>query len=594
MIYDDDGDDSKDDFSGIDQATLDAVAKSHPNLMAQEMLRDIARIAKASVKNDTFKEKSSSSGSLTLETGQKEIKRSSPNLKTPAVNGGVRSGGQSKVIEEQMRSKFIPTSGPPVAEMMVRIPPGMHGHVPNQTMKLPLQVASMPVPMTADAIEVSSIRNVKTEGAEMAYLAQRRPESALTVEPVPVEVERGAPRKSRKGTPVKLCATPPSSGLDLSNVRRQICSESLDIGYDEDLDETSQPLSEPDIEVSSASNEPISMNIGTMRVPIRPIHKETMHSRKSLSNGTKSMSKSPPRMSGGGGEPNLLDLTGSGRNSTTDRQDIMAAVAESNIMKTMDRVQTLLLNGKDYEIVPIGNGRWITRNEYELLKELCTVDKILPVSSHMSVPKSCLVKDNVEVENMSSDIPISDSSKVSGGAESSPIEIDDSGDLPNQKWCSNMEAAASPKVTSEVAMETQEGGKESDQSKASDYRNAGDKEAAETDHSGESADSSQGQKHKIDDNEEEEEEVKQNGSPKRRKSGENENEKTDPEKENNPALEYESNNAENSGKVKQVETDKSVEGKEDGSKDENDSAILKEGDPGFPLLKELLKPPHAV
>ena len=34
------------------------------------------------------------------------------------------------------------------------------------------------------------------------------------------------------------------------------------------------------------------------------------------------------------------------------------------------RSQTLLLNGKKYEIVPLGDGRWISQNEYELLQGL--------------------------------------------------------------------------------------------------------------------------------------------------------------------------------------------------------------------------------
>lgn len=39
---------------------------------------------------------------------------------------------------------------------------------------------------------------------------------------------------------------------------------------------------------------------------------------------------------------------------------------EEPIMET----QILLLNGKEYEIVPVGEGRWITKNEYELLQGL--------------------------------------------------------------------------------------------------------------------------------------------------------------------------------------------------------------------------------
>lgn len=65
-----------------------------------------------------------------------------------------------------------------------------------------------------------------------------------------------------------------------------------------------------------------------------------------------------------------FDLSGSGRATSTDKQNMMVLVAGSDPANTLSQVQTLVLNGRDYEIVPIGNGQWITRNEYELMREL--------------------------------------------------------------------------------------------------------------------------------------------------------------------------------------------------------------------------------
>ena len=53
------------------------------------------------------------------------------------------------------------------------------------------------------------------------------------------------------------------------------------------------------------------------------------------------------------------------------------------------RSQTLLLNGKKYEIVPLGDGRWISQNEYELLQGLGGIsdnEKLTKSSNLETVP----------------------------------------------------------------------------------------------------------------------------------------------------------------------------------------------------------------
>ena len=53
----------------------------------------------------------------------------------------------------------------------------------------------------------------------------------------------------------------------------------------------------------------------------------------------------------------------------------MKPVANSNAEDALTKVETLRLNDKQYEIVPLGNKQWITRNEYEIMKELSAVQK---------------------------------------------------------------------------------------------------------------------------------------------------------------------------------------------------------------------------
>ena len=66
-----------------------------------------------------------------------------------------------------------------------------------------------------------------------------------------------------------------------------------------------------------------------------------------------------------------------------EKQLIFKRVCSTDAQQTLAKTQTLLLNGKRYEIVPVGDGRWITRNEYEMMRELHT----LQVNAGMSSPK---------------------------------------------------------------------------------------------------------------------------------------------------------------------------------------------------------------
>ena len=55
------------------------------------------------------------------------------------------------------------------------------------------------------------------------------------------------------------------------------------------------------------------------------------------------------------------------------QMETMLDKLDTTISKSLDttpQVQTLILNGKEYEIVPIGDGRWISKNEYDLRKGL--------------------------------------------------------------------------------------------------------------------------------------------------------------------------------------------------------------------------------
>ena len=133
-------------------------------------------------------------------------------------------------------------------------------------------------------------------------------------------------RKPRKGTPVKLCTTPPA----VHNV----------------LPTASRNLSNFTVNQQSVTN----------------LSKENVHGMVQTSLVQNPTSVSTTK-SGAEGSP--LDLTRSPEASATTNS------VENAILNS----QVLMLNGKRFEIVPLGDGRWVTRNEYEIMKCLEHVRK---------------------------------------------------------------------------------------------------------------------------------------------------------------------------------------------------------------------------
>ena len=177
--------------------------------------------------------------------------------------------------------------------------------------------------------------------------------------------EAGVSRKPRKGTPVKLCHTPLTKGLpnEGSPVSRQVFPE-MSTSYETALTTSSFHDNSPKggnstEDLTKATNGTMkdagNFNIGTMRIPIHKPSKES----------PRAMLKSSSNPS-----PSLPTVTQPDEKNT---EDIIEAVANSNAQQTLAKVETLRLNDKQYEIVPLGNKQWITRNEYEIMKELYAV-----------------------------------------------------------------------------------------------------------------------------------------------------------------------------------------------------------------------------
>jgi hypothetical protein len=149
-------------------------------------------------------------------------------------------------------------------------------------------------------------------------------------------------RKPRKGTPVKFCPVAESESLAKNNMDRK------------DEDSMSRSSSQEDLNADSKLDDEEA--IKKMKVPIKPLHKEkeaSSHSRKS---------SAPTRIS-------ETPLNNTGFDSGDDEQ--LAASPD----RVLPQTQILLLHGKEFQIVHVGNGRWVTRNEYELMCGLTALEK---------------------------------------------------------------------------------------------------------------------------------------------------------------------------------------------------------------------------
>ena len=171
--------------------------------------------------------------------------------------------------------------------------------------------------------------------------------------------ETGVSRKPRKGTPVKLCHTPPAKSIPAegSQSSRQVFPEMSACSSANDSSEDDSKVDKVTEEDENDSAKDIgNFNIGTMKIPIHKPSKESPRAiLKCASNVSPSLSKKTE--------------------SENTKEDIIEAVANSNAEDALTKVETLRLNDKQYEIVPLGNKQWITRNEYEIMKDLSAVEK---------------------------------------------------------------------------------------------------------------------------------------------------------------------------------------------------------------------------
>ncbi|KAK2145469.1 hypothetical protein NP493_3933g00003 [Ridgeia piscesae] len=163
--------------------------------------------------------------------------------------------------------------------------------------------------------------------------------------------EENVSRKPRKGTPIKLETTQPPA-------KRQ--EEVTDLSVKQNL-RASLDASEADV-----SKNPSAM----------PVHPAKAHTRSHdlavVPSGVTPLDLSTPKgfSTGAVGCANVASTPEEPEDMSLKSQTHSPAVTPEDDGKDILKSQTLLLNGKKYEIVPLGDGRWISQNEYELLRGL--------------------------------------------------------------------------------------------------------------------------------------------------------------------------------------------------------------------------------
>ena len=389
-------------------AAMAVVAKAHPNLMAQEMLRDMARMAMEQnlVKPEPGLTKMDAASAEGASIQRAEILAG---LKVKALKSNEVAAANQTAQNGFYGNKAESKNGD--AGKMMEIDSDLQ--IMSQTYGS--RKAQTP-PMRKKEPIRDDLRN--------SYHSNNNVHKGVKMEDRFTEETSGM-RKPRKGTPVKLCATPPSSASaeDLSRTRRQIFTDmpSLDGPYEEGMASPTGSSTEEYDRLTIITDDKPTLNIGTMKVPIQPAHKESVHARthlRSASTGKNSLQEKPPvaietslttvvttATNGATSTPQPLDLTSPVRETpSTAKQDILEAVSVSDATATVSQSQILLLNGKEYEIVPIGSNRWITRNEYEMMKELCEVQKSTVMSTG-SPPERGKVSDGERTRHVPLRVP---------------------------------------------------------------------------------------------------------------------------------------------------------------------------------------------
>ena len=389
--YDDDEEDGE-----VCEDSDSSQSRLNTSLLAQEVLRDMATMVRlrknSSGTPEPSSEKSSTSSTDTDKPGQKP-KEESQGKSSPKH---MKTEQEDAEDDDEMKSMSkVGYSGP--TDVCTDESGQVLSLSPNSVRAKKTQANECP---TENNVKVKKNNNniEKSTDHNPAENTHSNNEEAQNV------------RKPRKGTPFKLCATPPSqSCIDLSERSRSAVSPGIG-GYNSGSNSQnssrrssqenmpnygncrspdSDDISQTDIH--GLDTKPAAV-IGNIQVPIKRQRKDTgsprgylkRHSMQYTEPVAPSIASDSAQSAG-----SPLDLTHSAVRAPTNTASAVNSTPKStaNQQSSADGKQILLLNGLEYEIVPLGNGRWISKNEYELIRQLNSVHPSSPVSNVENLSK---------------------------------------------------------------------------------------------------------------------------------------------------------------------------------------------------------------
>ena len=182
------------------------------------------------------------------------------------------------------------------------------------------------------------------------------------------EDEKTSHTNRRKGKPHKVCATPPRNPEEDEDSMLSDTSSN-------DATETAEEVKVGNLtsvmgqftNAEAASQEQMAESISKLAERIsqaKDLAAEKMET--DMKNGDHSGSRLNSPSGGDDGE------SGTEKATSTEDLEVWSGIPDC---VSLNQRQVLLLNGREYDIVPLGHGLWISRNEYELLKEMQAVQK---------------------------------------------------------------------------------------------------------------------------------------------------------------------------------------------------------------------------
>lgn len=317
-----------------------------PALVAQLMLRDMARIAEhanmvaklpaATEKGVEQIEKPESKVNVVVKSPQTVVEAVATEVESGETEG--KNGSENLSLQyQEMFKRLVQVIAKDSAVVATTGAPKQQTDIQSSSVKEKedAHVAQAQVMPPVEPVEHAAKDESLVNGAASSSM-----------------LEESVMRKPRKGTPIKL-ETNPAPVKKQDEVTDLSVKQNLRDNLDDSESKVAKNQSAAQRVVHPAKAHTQSRDPRVAPSGVAPLDLSTP---KGCKVGGENCASSPPSYE----EPEDMSLNSHAHSPVPPVDD----------GRTTIKSQTLLLNGKKYEIVPLGDGRWISQNEYELLRGL--------------------------------------------------------------------------------------------------------------------------------------------------------------------------------------------------------------------------------